>query len=210
MPRSFNFGGKLTLASLRDPRVVMRGLIGVLLAANLAMAVVAFKPFGGSAEDLRRERASLESRLAQLQARVAASRKLVDKVQTARGQGDDFLARYFMDARMAASQIDDELLKDAKESGIRQLPTAYDHEPIEGSDTMEMRTVTVGLEGTYENLTKFISLLDKSPRFLIVDRMETNAPAQNGKLLSIQIKIHAFVRGEADLPPGKADAGAAS
>ena len=210
MPKSFDFAGKLTVASLRDPRVAMRGLIGVLLAANLAMAVVAFKPFGGSAEDLRREQASLESRLSQLQARVAASRKLVEKVQTARTQGDDFLAKYFMDARMAASQIDDEVLKDAKESGIKQLPTAYDHEPIEGSDTMEMRTVTVGLEGTYENLTKFISLLDKSPRFLIVDRMETNAPAQAGKLLNIQIKIHAFVRGEADLPPGKGDAGAAS
>lgn len=210
MPRNFSFGGKLTLASLRDPRVVMRGLIGVLLAANLVLAVMAFKPFGGSAEDLRREQASLEDRLAKLQARVAASRKLVDKVQTARTQGDDFLARYFMDARMAASQIDDELLKDATESGIKQLPTAYDHDAIEGSDTMEMRTVTVGLEGTYENLTKFISLLDKSPRFLIVDRMETSAPAQAGKLLNIQIKIHAFVRGEGDLPPGKGDAGAAS
>lgn len=204
MRKSFDFGGKLTLGSLRDPRVVMRGLIGLLLAANLAMAVVAFKPFGGSAEDLRREQASLESRLAQHQARVAASRKLVDKVQIARTQGDDFLAKYFMDARMAASEIDDELLKDAKESGIKQLPTAYDHEAIEGSDTMEMRTITLGLEGTYENLTKFISLLDKSPRFLIVDRMETTAPAQAGKLLNIQIKIHAFVRGEADLPPGAA------
>lgn len=210
MSKSFNFGAKLTAASLRDPRVVMRGLIGVLLAANLAMAIVAFKPFGGSAEDLRREQAALESRLSQLQARVTASRKLVEKVQIARAQGDDFLDKYFMDARMAASQIDDELLKDATESGIKQLPTAYDREPIEGSDDMEMRTVTVGLEGTYENLTKFISLLDKSPRFLIVDRMETNAPAQAGKALNIQIKIHAFVRGEADVPSGKADAGAAS
>jgi hypothetical protein len=129
-----------------------------------------------------------------LQARVAASQKLVEKVQTARQQGDQFLAKYFMDSRTTSSQIDEELLKDAKESGIRQLPTSYEHEAIEGSDTLEMLSITEGLEGTYDSLTKFINLLDKSPRFLIVDGMQTAAPQQNGKLLSVQIKIHTFTR----------------
>ncbi len=120
----------------------MRALIGVLLAANLAMAVVAFKPFGGSADDLRREQVSLETQLAKLQLKVANSRKQVERVQTAREQGDQFLAKYFMNLRTTASQIDEELLKDAKDSGIRQLPTSYEHQPIEGSDSLEMSNVT--------------------------------------------------------------------
>lgn len=196
MPRNFSLGGKVGAGALRDPRVLMRALIGVLLVANLAMAVVAFKPFGGSADDLRREQSSLETQLAKLQAQVAATRKKVDNVQTAREQGDQFLAKYFMDLRMASSQIEEELLKDAKESGIKQLPTTYDHEGIEGSEQLEMVTATAGLEGTYENLTKFINLLDKSPRFLIVDSMQTAAPTQNGKLLSVQVKIRSFARAE--------------
>lgn len=197
MPRSFNIG-KVSTAALRDPRVIMRVVIGALLLANLVMAVIAFKPFGGSADDLRAEESTLQSQLAKLKLTVEANKKKVENVQIAREQGDQFLARYFMDLRTTSSQIDEELLKDAKDSGIRQLPVSYDHDAIEGSDTLEMLTITQGLEGTYENLTKFINLLDKSPRFLIVDGMETTAPQQNGKLLSVQIRIRTFARVEGD------------
>jgi hypothetical protein len=196
MPRNFSLGGKWNAAALRDPRVMMRVLIGVLLAANLAMAVVAFKPFGGSADDLRAQQASLQAQLIKLQLSVEANKKKVENVQIAREQGDQFLTKYFMDERTTSSQIDDELLKDSQSAGIKQLPASYEREPIEGSDTLEMLNVTQGLEGTYENLTKYINLLDKSPRFLIVDGMETTAPLQNGKMLSITIKIRTFARAE--------------
>ena len=43
----------------------MRAVIGALLVANLAMAVVAFKPFGGSADDLREDQATLSAQLQQ-------------------------------------------------------------------------------------------------------------------------------------------------
>ena len=200
MTRSFNIGGKLTAGTLRDPRIMMRALIGVLLVANLVMAVIAFKPFGGSADDLRGEESSLQTQLAKLKMAVDANKKKVENVQIAHEQGDQFLAKYFMDLRTNASQVDEELLKDAKDSGIRQLPASYDHNPIEGSDTLETLTITQGLEGTYENLTKYINLLDKSPRFLIVTDMETTAPQQNGKLLSVQIRIRTFAR----IEPGAA------
>lgn len=200
MPRNFNLSANWQASwkgsSIRDPRVLMRGLIGVLLVANLVMAVIAFKPFGGSADDLRREQSALEVQLVNLQKRVDASRKLVDRVNIAREQGDQFLSKYFMDERTTASQLDEELLKDSKESGIKQLPTTYEREGIEGSDTLEMLSVTYGLEGTYENLTKFINLLDKSPRFLIIDGMQTTAPQQNGKVLSVQIKLRTFAKAE--------------
>jgi hypothetical protein len=37
-----------------EPRFLLRGIMGALLAANLVAAVIAFKPFGGSADDLQR------------------------------------------------------------------------------------------------------------------------------------------------------------
>jgi hypothetical protein len=58
--------------------------------------------------------------------------------------------------------------------------------------------ITVGFEGTYSNLTKFMHLVDKSPRFLIIENMQASAPqGQGGQTLSVTLKIDAFIK---DLP----------
>src|ERR1035441_5509143 len=121
MPRSFKFPRKLEWkgVAIKDPRVAMRAVIGVLLAANLAAAVMAFNVFGGSAEDLRRQRETLRGQLAQLQGRLATSKRLVDKVDTARQQGDQFLAKYVIDQRTLSSVILEELTRVATQSGIK-------------------------------------------------------------------------------------------
>ena len=78
MPKSF----KLPFAvNVKDPRVAMRAVLGVLLAANLAAAIVAFKPFGGSADDLRREQESLGAQVQRAQQQIKATRELAGKVE---------------------------------------------------------------------------------------------------------------------------------
>src|ERR1035437_2618111 len=105
MPRNFSLAGSLSALKWNDPRVAMRALLGVLLVANLVAAVIAFKPFGGGADDLRRDRHLLQQQLAQLQAQVGKNRKLVQKIETARSQGDQFLAKYFTERRGVTSTI---------------------------------------------------------------------------------------------------------
>src|SRR5262245_25935011 len=95
MPRSFL---KLPAGlAVKDPRVMMRAIIGALLVANLAAALIAFKPFGGSADDLRHQQQALSAQLASLQSRLTRSKQLVEKVQKARTEGDGFLGQYFSD-----------------------------------------------------------------------------------------------------------------
>lgn len=195
MPRSFDIAGSL---KWKDPRVAMRAIIGTLLVANLSAAVIAFKPFGGSAEDLRRQQHALGGQLQQLQARLAASKSLVEKVRTARSQGDQFVARYFLDGSAASSSIISEIYQTAATAGVKLLGTSYQPDEIEGSDTMEMLSINAGVEGSYANLTKFVNLLDKSPRFLIIESMQASAPqGQGGQSLNVTLKIDAFIK---DLP----------
>ena len=192
MRKNFSLAGKL---NLKDPRLVMRGLLGVLLVANVAAALVLLKPFGGSAEDLRREQRSLDAQLGALQSRLANTTKLVAKVQNARQAGDEFLGNYFMDEATSSSYILQELTNSAKEAGITMGQAQWNREPIEGTDVMFMLTTQVAFEGSYANLTKFVHLLDKSPRFMIIENMQAAAPQQQGgQKLTVTLKIDTFVK----------------
>jgi type IV pilus assembly protein PilO len=194
MPRSFS----LNLSGLKwkDPRVAVRAVLGILLLANLVAAVIAFKPFGGGADDLRRDRSRLQQQLTQLQAQVAKSKKLVEKVQTARSEGDQFLAKYFTERRVMTSTIQGELQDIAKQAGVVYQPTTWTPEAIEGSDTLAMLTINAGCQGTYAALAKFVNLVDRSPRFLIIENMAAT-PQQTGQILNVSVKIDAFIKDSA-------------
>jgi len=192
---------KLRGMSVKDPRIVMRVLIGALLAANLAMAVIAFKPFGGSADDLRKDQARLSAQLRQLQATLENSKKHVAKIEIARTEGDDFMSKYIMDKRSAPATMVEELSKAATDAGVRVLPDTFTYEEIEGSDTLQMMSVVAPFEGDYAGLTKMVNELEKSPRFWIIDEMSLNAPQQQNQRvaaaqqnLNVNLKLLAFVR----------------
>ena len=195
MIKSFEWG-KIT-----EPRVAMRIVIGVLLAANLAAAVVAFHPFGGSADDLRRRAADLGDQVAAAQARVAITRHVVDKVEAARRDGDKFLTQYVVDRRNSSSALNEELYRMAQSAGVKVGQISNEYEAIEGSDTLQMVNIQAAFEGTYQGLTRLVDLIDKSPRFLMIESLQTAAPQGKTMELAVQFKIHTFVRGVAEDAP---------
>ena len=202
MPKSSKLAPKIVLKrlSVKEPRVAMRALIGVLLAANLVMAVIAFKPFGGSADDLRQDQARLSAQLRQLRANLEKSKQHVAKIEIARNEGDDFMAKFIMDKRSAPATMVEELSKAAADAGVRVLPDTFGYEALEGSDTLQMLSINAPFEGNYEGLAKLVNALEKSPRFWIIDSLALNAPQQQNQKVSAQqslnvsLKVLAFVR----------------
>jgi Tfp pilus assembly protein PilO len=195
MPRSFKaFRLPAGVKGVRkDPRFIARLVIGLLLVANLLAAFAVFRPLGGSAEELDSELARLQAQVQQRQGALQRLRALVSKIEQARAAGDNFLTTYFMDQRTLSSTIIDELSSAAKEAGIRPKEQSIAVDPIEGSDTLSMMTITANYEGTYGDLVEFVDRLDKSPRFLILDTL-TAAPQQGGTNLNVNIRFNAFVR----------------
>ncbi|HUB80142.1 MAG TPA: GspMb/PilO family protein [Bryobacteraceae bacterium] len=210
MPKSSNLAPKIHLKglSLKDPRVAMRALVGALLAANLAMAVVAFKPFGGGADDLRKDQARLSSQLRQAQANLEKSKQHVTKIEIARTEGDQFMSKYIMDKRSAPLTMVAELNKAATEANVRVMPETFTYEEIEGSDTLQMMSIQAPFEGDYAGLTKLVNHLEKSPTFWIIDEMSLNAPQQQAQRVAaagpqnvnVNLKLLAFVRDQAGAP----------
>ena len=201
MPKSFSFVAattplrRLNLASFKDPRVSVRAALGTLLVLNVAAALYLFKPWGGSADDLERRVTSMRAQLPKQQATLARTKLLVQKVEKARTESNQFMAKYMLNERNAYSTVLGELSSAADKVSLKTKESQYGVEPIEGSDTLGMMTISASFEGEYRNLTKFINELDRSPRFLIIASL-TAQPQPQGKVVNVNFKLNAFVKDE--------------
>jgi Tfp pilus assembly protein PilO len=184
----------------KDPRVVMRVILGLLLVANVAAALALARPWAASPEELLQRLGQLKSQVEQKNAAVARLETLVEKSRQARDEGDSFMDQYFMDRRTASSTIIAELKDSASEAGVKQEDHTFGFEPIEGSDNLDMMTISGNYQGKYEDLVSFINLIDRSPRFLILDTL-TASPERTAGGLSMNFKMNAFVINGKRLPP---------
>jgi Tfp pilus assembly protein PilO len=200
MARSFKLKLELPANWTREPKFVLRFVLGALLVANLGAAWMVFSPVGGSAEELDAQIATLRIQIQQRQAAVTRLQQIVGRVAQARLGTDKFLSGYFLTSRTKSSTVVSELIKLAKEAGMKPKEHAFAFDPIEGSDDLSMMTITGGYEGTYSDLVQFMNRLDKSPRFLIVDSLNAS-PIQGTKNLSVALKMNTFVRDDNTLRP---------
>jgi Tfp pilus assembly protein PilO len=185
-----NFSPRLKLG---DPKVIARTVVMVLGAANLIAAGLVLFPPGGSAEELERQRATLIGQVRTLRERVELIKQHADAVEKGRAEGDQFLSQYFLANRTAFSTLLSELESAAKQSQIKPRDNAFSMEPVEGSDTLSMMSITAGFEGKYADLMRFVHAIDQSQRLLIIESL-TAAPQQNSDILSVSMKLNTFVR----------------
>jgi Tfp pilus assembly protein PilO len=167
-------------------------ILAVLLIANIIAALLLFKPWGGSAEDLARQMDSLKAQLAANQLRLNQTKDIVEKVQKARAAGDRFMSAYMVSRRSAFSTLISETNKMAIDAGMKPRESSWALEPVEGSDTVGQLTISANYEGSYASLFKFVNELDKSPRFLIIETLSAT-PQQSGAL-AVNVKLDTFIR----------------
>ena len=179
---------------LRMPAArIWRIVLGVLAAANIVAAILVVYPPGGSADDLERQRANLQAQAATRRAQIEQTRQHAGSVEKGRSEGEKFLNDYFLARRTAYSTLLSELDAAADQAKIKPKEHAYATEPIEGSDSLSLMTITANYEGTYANLMRFVHEIDRSPRMLIIEALNA-APQQGTGTLSVSMKLDAFVR----------------
>lgn len=191
--------------NLREPQVVVRLVLGVLLLANLVAAYFVFQPLGGSVEELDRQAVSLQGQIASRSTALARIKVLADKVARAKLEGDKFQQDHFLDRRTAYSTLVMEMEAAAKAAGVKSRDHAYNYEPIEGSDTIGLLTVNGNYEGTYADLIQFVNHMDRSKRMFIMETLQAQPQQGTGTLL-IALKMITFVKEDGSELPVQAAA----
>jgi hypothetical protein len=184
------------LTKSRDPRFVVRVILGTLLAANVIAAGVLLFPPGGSADDLARQMATLQSQVESKRAMLEQLRQHAAAVEAGRSEGDKFIADYFLPLRTSDNTLESELARAAAAAKIKPKGLQLNHEQIEGSDTLQMVSITAIYEGQYTDVLKFVHAIDQSPQFMIIESLSA-VPQQGSNTLAVSLKIDAFVRDEA-------------
>jgi len=173
--------------------VGLRVVVGVLLAANLIAAGILMFPPGGWAEDLEKELASLQTQVLSKRVLLEKTRQNVAAVELGRAEGDQFLGRYFLGRRAAAENLLTALGNAEAGSKIKEKGWSSSFEPIDGSDTLSMMSITATYEGEYGDLLHFVHEIDKSPALMIIESL-SEVPQTGSKILSISLKMDTFVR----------------
>ncbi len=193
MTRNFSSPGAFP-SSLKDPKFLVRAGLGLLLLANLIAAVFAFHPFSDSPADLETQLTAMRVNLRSAQQRLNHSRTLTTNMDRSREQGDKFLASYLTSRRKAFSTILDEITRLATAAGMKTGDQGFSvPEPIEGSEDLDMLTITANFEGAYPQLMKFVNLIDRSPRFLLIEGLQVT-PQPKGDLLNVTVKMNLFIK----------------
>jgi len=188
MPRNFS----LKTGVPSNPRSVIRLVLGLLAAANLVAGYFVLRPLGGSPQELRQQVVDMRTQIRQQQNVLERTRLLAGKIELGRGEGDKFMTRFFLPRRTAYSTVMAELTDLATQAKITPKESANAIEPIDGSDVLEMMQITANYEATYGDLVRFVNMIDKSGRLLVMESPNAT-PQQGGGKLNVMIKLDTFV-----------------
>jgi hypothetical protein len=150
------------------------------------------RPLGGSPQELRQQVVDLRTRIRQQQSTVDRTRLMAGKIEIGRGEGDKFMSKYFLPRRSAYSVVMAELNELANQAKVTAKESANAIEPVDGSDTLDMMQITANYEATYGDLVRFVNLVDKSDRLLVMESLNAT-PQQGGNKLNVMIKLDTFV-----------------
>lgn len=198
MPRKFSLSipDAWTGGAWKQPKTLVRAGLGILLAANLIAAALAFHVFGASPEDVDQQLAAARLQAQAEQMRLQRTRALSGNIDRGQEQASRFLTSYMTDRRTTYSTVMGVINQIATAAGMKQDDgTIAPLEPIEGSQDLDMMTISVNFEGNYAQLLKFVNELDRSPRFLIIDSVAVT-PRPKGDTLVVNIKVNTFVKND--------------
>jgi type IV pilus assembly protein PilO len=197
-----------TAAALAEPKALLRLGLGLLAIANLVAAAFAFHIFSASPEALNAQLAAALAARQAAQVRLNRSRTLTSSIERGKSEGEKFLSSYMMDRRHTYSTILNELYEMAKSAGMDKAGETFPPlDPIPGSEDLDMMSISLTLEGNYAQLVKFVNLLDRSPRFLIIESL-TVTPRAKSDILSVTVKLDTFVKEDTPTPTAAPTAGA--
>jgi Tfp pilus assembly protein PilO len=183
--------GFLKRFDIREERLRVGAVLAAVAVLNLALYLTLNLPrMHREAVEGRRVGAVTQS-LSELSRRVGIMKELDRRFETERGKVDTFFNDLLgaKDSRMV--RIQREVRAIAASLGMDPESIAYQPEFLDKVGLVRF-TINVPLVGDYRNLRQFISKIENSENFLIIDSVTLGGSKDGGALLDLSIQLSTF------------------
>ena len=172
---------------LRLPVLALLGLNGLVLAAYTLPRTLQVTSATARAEEVRKELAREREATAVLRRQAEAIRG--NTADTAR-----FYREFVVGSRAELIPLLEDIDHMATEPGLKPSARNYQLEDVKGADLTQV-VVTLGVEGSYDQLVGFLDRVERSKHFLTIDRVGLTAGSMTGSP-SLKVELSAYLRGK--------------
>ena len=174
----------------RIPIVVGLAALGLFDAAFYWFMV---RPLDDREQETAAAIAAVERQVEQRRETVERLRSVVEKIEAARSTGDRLIEDITVRRRTAFSTLVIALDRAASEAQIEDRDRTYDIEPVEGANEYGIVRMNANFRGRYENIVRFLNLIDRSEQFFIIESLGASPQTDAGEL-QVSMRVDTFVR----------------
>jgi Tfp pilus assembly protein PilO len=172
-------------------RAVIMAVLGVLLVADLGVGIFFWRTSLQKPAEMRAELEHLRLRAKLGQAEVARDNRIRTSLPQVEKDCDKFYQTAFLDEGSGYSSVDADLSSIADKAGLRISDTTYKEKDVRTHGVKEV-AISTTVEGNYSAIIQFISGLERSKNFYLLNDLELNS-AKAGAI-RLQLKLRTFFR----------------
>jgi hypothetical protein len=165
--------------------------LGVLLLADLALAVFLWQGARQDPAALRAERDRLAVQAKLLRADVERAQKIRASLPEAGRDCDTFYRQSFLDAATGYSQIESDLSAIAAQSGVKTSGLSFKRTEIKDRGVTQI-SINTSVDADYSAVIRFINGLERSKNFYLLDGLRLGTGATGG--IKLDLELHTFFR----------------
>lgn len=165
--------------------------LGVLLLADIALAVFFWQ---GSRQDpamLRAERDRLAVQAKLLRADVDRAEKIRAGLPQTGKDCDAFYRQSFLDSATGYSQIESDLDAIAAQSGVKTSGLSFKTTAIKERSVTQI-TINTSVDADYAAVIRFVNGLERSKNFYLLDSLKLGTAATGG--IKLDLELHTYFR----------------
>ncbi len=179
--------------SLWRSRVMLFGVLGLLLLANVAVLLVYRVFYDVRLAGLETTRTELEQRRDAARVAASHSRETERRLTELKKGLDEFYGDVLGTRKERLAALIEDVDTITRRAGFSPSTVTYTEDAVPGAEKM---TISFRVEGRYADIKKLLWAFETSPRFLVPERVQVSLDENIPDVLRVSLAVSHYFRGE--------------